>query len=131
MTTQVPPLAFILADIPDPRQARGKRYPLAAILQVVCLSLLSGYQTVKAISEWGTNYGAQYLVGLGFKPEHGYPEFKYGGYMALLAVGLASTTFLIRDVPINEGGGRSAVYGFWGGFYFWFASISSIFRSSF
>ncbi len=73
MTTQVPLLATILADIPDPRQARGKRYPLRAMPNVVCLALLSGYQTVKAIAEWGTNYGEQYVLRLGFKEEHGYP----------------------------------------------------------
>jgi len=38
-------------------------------------------------------------------------KFKYGGYMALIALGLASTTFIIRDISINEGGGRSDIYG--------------------
>lgn len=72
MTTQVPPLIEILADIPDPRQPSGKRYPLAAMLTLACVAVLCGYRSIKAIAEWGPNYGEKYLEPLGFN-EHGYP----------------------------------------------------------
>jgi len=72
MTTQVPPLIEILAGIPDPRQRTGRRYPLAAMLTLACVALLSGYRSIKAIAEWGPNYGEEYLERLGFN-EHGYP----------------------------------------------------------
>jgi predicted transposase YbfD/YdcC len=72
MTTQVPPLVEILADIPDPRQPSGKRYPLAAMLTLACVAVLCGYRSIKAIAEWGPNYGEAYLEPFGFN-EHGYP----------------------------------------------------------
>ena len=72
MTTQVPPLIEILAEIPDPRQPKGKRYPMAAMLTLACVAMLCGYRSIKAIAEWGPNYGEKYLESLGFN-EHGYP----------------------------------------------------------
>jgi hypothetical protein len=72
MATQGPPLVEILADIPDPRQPSGKRYPLAAMLTLACVAVLCGYRSIKAIAEWGPNYGEGYLGQLRFN-EHGYP----------------------------------------------------------
>jgi predicted transposase YbfD/YdcC len=72
MTAEVPPLIEILAEVPDPRQPGGKRYPLAAMLNVAVVALLSGYKSILAISEWGNNYRLSYLRALGFN-EHGYP----------------------------------------------------------
>ena len=68
----MPPLVEILAEVPDPRQARGKRYPLEAMLTLVCVGVMCGYKSIYAIAEWGANYGAEYLSELGFN-EHGYP----------------------------------------------------------
>ena len=72
MTTQVPPLIEIQTEIPDPRQPKGKRYPLDAMLTLACVAMLCGYRSIKAIAEWGPNYGEKYLESLGFN-EHGYP----------------------------------------------------------
>lgn len=72
MTTKASSLVEILAEIPDPRKALGRRYPLVAMLTLVCVGLLCGYRSIYAISEWGANYGATYLERLGFN-EHGYP----------------------------------------------------------
>ena len=74
MATQVPPLQEILAKIPDHRHPQGKRYPLDAMLAVVGIGLLCGYETIKAIAEWGPNYGEGYVERLGFDAEHGYPS---------------------------------------------------------
>lgn len=72
MTTQRPPLVEILAEVPDPRHEQGKRYPLNAMLTLVVVGVLCGYRTLKAIAEWGPNYGEEYVGRLGFN-EHGYP----------------------------------------------------------
>jgi hypothetical protein len=41
---KLPPLYHYLARVPDARDPRGRRHPLAAILALVCLAMLSGIQ---------------------------------------------------------------------------------------
>ena len=49
----VPPLLPFLRTLPDPRQARGRRHPLAAILALSCAAMLAGCDSLLAIAEWG------------------------------------------------------------------------------
>lgn len=61
------PLQDVLAEVPDPRQAQGRRYPLGAILALVCAATLCGYETYGAMAEWGANYGGELVRSLGFR----------------------------------------------------------------
>jgi len=58
---QIPSLYEQLQQVLDPRDAQGKRHPLAAMLALACVALLCGYQNTHAISEWVDNYDRRYL----------------------------------------------------------------------
>jgi len=62
----IPALYVELQQIPDPRHARGKRHPLAAMLSVACVAMLCGYRSPYAIADWVQNYGQKYLSRFGF-----------------------------------------------------------------
>jgi hypothetical protein len=62
-------LIEVLAEVEDPRKARGKRHPLAAILALSVAATLCGAQGYGAIAEWGRNHGAALARALGFTRE--------------------------------------------------------------
>src|SRR5437899_12594144 len=71
MITHPRPLIEVFAAMPDFRQPRGKRHPLAAIFALACCAMLCGYRSYSAIAEWGRNYGTRIAQALGFT--HGTP----------------------------------------------------------
>jgi predicted transposase YbfD/YdcC len=46
-------LFALLAQLPDPRKRRGRRYSLAAVLAVIILAKLAGETSVSGIAHWG------------------------------------------------------------------------------
>ena len=71
MHTEVPPLKDYLAEIPEFRKAKGKRYALQSLLLYVCAAMLSGRFSQAAIADWGTDYGQPWLAALGIHRPHG------------------------------------------------------------
>jgi predicted transposase YbfD/YdcC len=57
-------LAF-LASVPDPRQARGKRYPWELLLAIVCAALLSRHFNASAMAEWAAEHRQEISAWLG------------------------------------------------------------------
>lgn len=60
-------LAEHLAELPDPRDPRGRTYPLVGLLQLAVLGLLAGHTTLVAISHFGRTRGKTLAHALGFR----------------------------------------------------------------
>ena len=65
----VPPAGLLdaLALVPDPRDRRGIRYGLAAVLGVAVCATLAGAQSYAAIAEWAGDAPARLRAGLGLR----------------------------------------------------------------
>lgn len=59
-------LAEHLARVPDPRQALGKRHPLAALLNLVGVAVLCGMRSLQAIAQFGRELSPAAARELGF-----------------------------------------------------------------
>ncbi len=58
-------LMELFAAMPDPRQARGKRYSWSLILTLIAAALVSGQHGVRALSQWITERHTELLALLG------------------------------------------------------------------
>lgn len=61
-----PDLVAAFAAIPDPRRAQGRRFPLAAVLALAVVALLSNHLALLAIAQWGKRQSPATLAALGF-----------------------------------------------------------------
>jgi len=82
-------LYSILARLPDARKARGKLYPLPALLTMTVAATLCGCKTLTAVAQWGRDYN--HLLGLlGFTK-------RAGGRYRSPCVGELSTVYALLD----------------------------------
>lgn len=54
----VPSLLEALADVPDPRKRRGRRYSLATMLTFSICAMVCGARSLYAIAQWGREQGS-------------------------------------------------------------------------
>jgi predicted transposase YbfD/YdcC len=71
MDEQVPTLASVLAQVPDPRAARGCRHPWSALLLVIVAGLLSGANSQRGLARWSRDAGSARRRQLGFTRRRG------------------------------------------------------------
>jgi DDE_Tnp_1-associated/Transposase DDE domain len=83
-------LLEVLAHVPDPRSRHGRRHPLAAILSLAVLAMLSGAKSYQAIAQFGRDHGFPLAHALGFT--RGKPPTK----------STFSVLFRILDVSVFE-----------------------------
>ncbi len=64
-------LLGLLSGVPDPRDPRGVRYPLAGVLAVAVSAVLTGARSFAGIGEWASELGTDRLdrLGLNTAPE--------------------------------------------------------------
>jgi hypothetical protein len=64
---ECPGLLERLAMVPDPRDRRGRRYPLVSVLAVSAAAVAAGARSVTAIAEWATDAPGPILAALGVR----------------------------------------------------------------
>ncbi|MGZ3581895.1 MAG: transposase family protein [Ktedonobacterales bacterium] len=62
-------LLHAFAQVPDPRGARGRRHPLAAILALAVAAMLADARSLYAIAQWGRLQSGETVRALGFTRE--------------------------------------------------------------
>lgn len=63
-------LAAAISDLPDPRAARGQRYPWPLLLLLICAALASGQTHGRGISQWVREHADALRAALGWQSPH-------------------------------------------------------------
>jgi hypothetical protein len=71
MPQRIPALVSVLAQVPDPRAARGRRHPWSALLLLLVVGLLSGLNSQRAIARWSQDAPRRHVQRLGFTRRRG------------------------------------------------------------
>ena len=58
-------LLSVLESVPDPRDRRGVRYPLAGMLAVAVTAVIAGCRSFAAIGQWAAQATAEHLTAFG------------------------------------------------------------------
>src|SRR3954464_11060272 len=61
-----PSLLLALAAVPDPRDRRGRRYPVVSVLAVALCAVLAGAGTVVGVTDWARDRDRPVWARLGF-----------------------------------------------------------------
>src|SRR2546421_6425975 len=56
----------MFAEVPDPRDASGRRHPLQPVLTLTSVAILSGARSLYAIAQFGRDRGKDFAAALGF-----------------------------------------------------------------
>lgn len=56
----------VFGEVPDPRDAQGRRHPLPAVLTLAAVAILSGARSLYAIAQFGRDRGQAFAAALGF-----------------------------------------------------------------
>src|SRR5215469_5586827 len=59
-------LQDVFALLPEVRQARGRRHPLLAVLNLTAVALLAGMKSLEAIAQFARDHGLPLRLALGF-----------------------------------------------------------------
>src|SRR5690349_9191177 len=70
-------LMELLEGLQDPRHARGRRHPLAALLSLAVVAMLAGMTSYEAIVQYGKERGWEFLRLLGFTTRWGLCKATY------------------------------------------------------
>src|SRR5579884_1799903 len=60
-------LTEVFATLSDPRDPRGKQYPLAALLNLLAVAMLAGMRSLEAVAQFGREHGQPLAHPLGFR----------------------------------------------------------------
>ena len=61
-------LLDILAEVPDPRHRKGKRYPLGSILALIVIGLMTGHKGYTSVATWAESQ-PELIQALGFRTQ--------------------------------------------------------------
>lgn len=71
---EIPDLLECLAQVPGPRDPRGVRHPLAAVLALTACAVLAGARSLLAVSEWVADAPEGLLERLGIRVDPLFPK---------------------------------------------------------